>query len=264
MKRRGSSGTPLPGVFPALAAEGVEINRGALTLVIGPPSAGKSLLLFNMLVRLNLPSLAFLLDGPELGAISRFASILTGDSFSDVKTAIMANGERYHRELADRLPDLHVVFHAPGADDVYRQMDAFEQRYGLPPEVVVIDNLGNQTSGFDNEWAVLKAMALELDQMARTEQCAVIAAHHVSDTTDMEPAARDKMLGKISQYARLILSVGYNPETFEYKVAITKNSEGVSDPGAKHPITMWADPSRMAITDNPQLAHAWRERGRAA
>jgi hypothetical protein len=259
MARRGSSGVPLPDVFPALAARGVKIRRGELTLVVGPASAGKSLLLFNLLVRLHLPSLAFLLDTTELGAATRFASILTTEYFSDVKDRIISGDDHYASLIAEKLPELHAVFYAPQADDVYRQMDAFSQRYGLPPDVMVLDNMGNQTSGLDNEWAVLKAMALELDNLARVEQTAVIAAHHTTDLTDMEPAARDKVLGKISQYARLMLSVNFNPETGEYKVAHVKNSEGVSDLGARNPVTMWADPARMQLTDNEQVAHSWRQ-----
>ncbi len=258
MVRRGASGEPLPDVFPGLAARGVRIRRGELTLVVGPASAGKSLFMFNLLARLRLPSLAFLLDTTQLGAATRFASILTGDTFSEAKERIIGGDDSYRLRLQEGLPDLQTVFYAPQADDVYRQMDAFSQRYGLPPDVMVLDNLGNQTSGLENEWAVLKAMALELDNLARVEQTAVIAAHHTTDLVDLEPAARDKVLGKISQYARLMLSVNFNPETSEYKIATVKNSEGVSDLGAKHPVTMWADPTRMALTDNPQVAYSWR------
>jgi hypothetical protein len=258
MKRRGNSGVPLPDVFPALAARGVKIRRGELTMVIGPPSAGKSLIMFNLLARLGLPSLAFLLDTTELGAATRFASILTGDVFATAKQRIMEGDDSYHQIITDRLPDLHACFYAPTLDDTMTQLAAFDQRYGAPPDVMVLDNMGNQTSAMGDEWALLKALALELDQMARQEQVAIVAAHHTTDITDMEPAARDKALGKISQYARLMLSVNYNPDTFEYKVAVVKNSEGVSDLSAKHPITMWADPSRMAITDNQQVAYSWR------
>lgn len=259
LSRRGSSGMPLPDAFPSLATRGITVRRGEVCILLGPPSGGKSLFGFNLLSRLNMPSLAFLLDTTPLQGVTKFGCLMTGEEYRAIKDKIMAGDESYQEGLAEKMPDVHTVWYAPGVDDVYRQVDAFTQRYGLPPEIVFIDNLGNQTSGLDNEWAWLKALTLELDQMAKTEQTAVVATHHTSDVTSMEPQARDKMLGKISQYPGLILSINYNPDTLEYKVAAVKDREGVSDLRAQNPIVMYADPSRMAITDSAQLAQSWRE-----
>jgi hypothetical protein len=267
MKRRGSSGVPLPDIYTALAARGAKPARGGLTLVVGPASAGKSLLLFNLLVgyaRHELPSLAFLLDTNELDAATRFAAILCAERYADVKQGIMEGEDRYAEKIQDYLPDLQVQFHAPEFAGVQLQVDAFGQRYGQPPDVLVLDNLGNQTSGLDNEYALLKALTLELDQLAKVEQCAVIAAHHTTDLVNEEPAARDKVLGKISQYAALMLSVNYSAETQEYKVAVVKSREGASDMAARHPITMWADPARVALTDNEQVFRSWSNRSMLA
>src|SRR5690348_14953730 len=232
LDRRGASGVPLPTVFPSLAYAGADICKGQLTLVVGPPTAGKSLLAMHLIAGMKVPSLAFLLDTTELTASARFASIVTGEDYKLVKAKIIDGDPHYREQLAKWLPDVQAVFHAPTGEDIRLQMDAYEQRYGLPPDLVVVDNLGNQSSAYENEWPVLKAMTLELDQLAREEQCAVIAAHHTADMTGMEPAARDKILGKISQYARLILSVNFNADTGEFKIAIVKNSEGPTDAGA--------------------------------
>lgn len=253
LMRRGSSGVPLPTVYESLAFAGADICRGQLTLIVGPPAAGKSTLAMNLIARMNVPSLAFLLDTTELTASARFASIITGDDYKTVKASIIDGNAHYHDLLLEKLPDVQVVFHAPGPEDVQLQINAFEQRYGLPPDVVLLDNLGNQSSAFDNEWAVLKALTLELDTIARKEQCAIIAAHHTTDLTTCEPAARDKILGKITQYARLVFSVNYNDVTHEYRVAIVKNSEGKTDAGAKHPVVLWSDPARMLITEHREL-----------
>lgn len=267
MRRRGSSGVPLPDIYTALAGRGARPSRGGLTLIIGPASAGKSLLMFNLLVgyaRHELPSLAFLLDTNGLDAATRFCSILTANRVMDIKRAIMDGDEKYSELITEKLPLLQTDFFAPDFEDVQRQVDAFCQRYGQPPEVLVLDNLGNQTSGLENEFALLKALTLELDKLAKVEECAVIAAHHTTDVTDMEPAARDKMLGKLHHYAALILSVNFNPETQEYKVAVVKSREDESDPAARNPLVMWADPSRMALTDNEQVYRSWSGRSMLA
>lgn len=242
--RRGSAGQPLPGMYSPLEARGVQVCRGQLSLVVGPPGAGKSLFAMNYMVRANVPSLAFLLDIDQLSAAARFGSILTGDKFGYVKANIDSYGE-----TLSSLRDTQVVFHALDMDDIRRQVDAFEQRYGLGPDLLVLDNLGNLTSAMDNEWALLKALTLELDLLAREMNCAVIACAHVTDLETTNPAGRTKILGKISQYPRLILSVGYDPVSGEYKVAAVKNSSGPSDVSASHPITMYADPSRMYLGD---------------
>lgn len=251
LDQRGVSGTPLPTAYHSLAHRGVNFCRGQLSLLVGPPSAGKSLLAFNLIERMKVPTLAFLLDTTELTASARFASIITGDDYRLVKERIIDGDSRYRKELATNLPDIRVVFKAPGLDDVQRHLDAYEQRFGLPPDLILIDNLGNQSSGYENEWATLKAMTLELDEMARAQQCAIVAAHHTTDMTDSEPAARDKILGKVTQYPRLVLSVGYNSFNGEFKVGIVKNSEGKTDAAAADPVVMWADPARMVLSEYP-------------
>jgi AAA domain len=242
--RRGSAGVPLPGMYEPLRARGIEVCKGQLSLIAAPPGAGKSTLAMNLIARMNVPSLAFLLDTDQLSAAARFASILSGEPFVHVKPRI----DSYQGELSS-LKDMQVVFSAMDMDDIRLQVDAYEQRYGLPPDLVLVDNLGNLTSAMDNEWALLKALCLELDLLARENQMAVLACAHMTDLEGTSPAGRTKLLGKVSQYPRLILSVGYDPMTWEYKVSAVKNSSGPSDVSASHPVTMYADFSRMLISE---------------
>ncbi len=240
-------------MYGPLEARGVQVCKGQLSLVVGPPGAGKSLFAMNYLVRASVPSLAFLLDIDQLSAAARFGSILTGDKFGRVKADIDSYGDSL-----SSLGDTQVVFHASDMDDIRLQVSAYEQRYGLPPDLVVLDNLGNLTSAMDNEWALLKALTLELDLLAREMQCAVIACAHVTDLETTNPAGRTKILGKVSQYPRLILSVGFDSVSGEYKVAAVKNSSGPSDVSASHPVTMYADPSRMYLGETDPH---WRPSG---
>lgn len=243
----------MPTVFPRLAREGADICRSQLTLIVGPPSAGKSLLTMHMIAKMCVPTLAFLLDTNETTAAARFGSLLTGEEFRTIKTAIVEGTDtrNYRERLAEGMPYIRVAFQAAGPEDVEREMKAYEQRYGLPPDCVLIDNLGNQTSGLENEWAALKALTLEYNDIARRAQCAIIACHHTTDLESAEPAQRTKILGKVTQYARLILSVGWNDATGEFRVAIVKNTEGKTDAKAARPLVFYADPARMLLSEEP-------------
>lgn len=252
MRQRGAAGVPLPVVYPSLAQAGVNICRSQVTLIVGPPEAGKSTLALNLLAKMGVPSLAFLLDTNELTASSRFASILTGETFAQVKVRIIdGQGDTYSARFRAEIPYLQASYYAPGADEVELETAAFTARYGLPPDCILIDNLGNQSSAFADEWAVLKALTLQYDQLARDTQSAVIATAHTTDLDSCEPAQRTKILGKISQYPRVILSVGFNQATNEYKVAVVKNTEGPSDRNALKPVILRMDPARVAITEAP-------------
>lgn len=252
MEKRGASGVPLPSVYQKLTSAGVNICRSELTLVVGPPSAGKSLLVLNLITLMGQPALAFLLDTNPLSASARLISVVTREDYAKVKAAIVdGDGERYRGTLTKSLSHLQTSFRAVGPDDVEREMLAFEQRYGLPPEVVAVDNLGNMASALENEWGALKALTLEFDTLAKKAESAIIATAHTADLGSLEPSQRSKILGKISQYPALILSVGYNNATGEYKVAAVKNREGYSDVNAENPAVLYADPSRMLIQEQP-------------
>lgn len=252
---RGDAGLPLPGMWAALAARQAQVKRGQVTFVFGPPGAGKSLLIMNYIARARVPTLAFMLDMDQLSAAARFASILTGDPFARTEKEI----DSYLPHLAT-LEDVQLVFSADDVDSMKLHVEAFEQRYGAYPSLIVLDNIGNVTSSYADEWQLVKAVTLELNSLALKWQCAVIVAHHASDSTSSEPLPRTAMLGRASQYQRLILSVGFNAQSQAYKVAIVKNSGGPSDPAAVDPVTLWADPSRMAIMEaDPN----WRPWGRS-
>lgn len=255
LNKRGASGVPLPTIYASLAYKGAHICRGQVALIVASPSAGKTLLAYNLLAGMpeDISILAFVLDGGGVTtACAKFASIITGDEFATVKASMLANEERYPKALQERLPNIRVVTYATSLDDVQTQVNAHEQRFGLPPDLILIDVLGSIAGQYLDEWATLKAMTLELNAMADLEGCAIIAAHHTTDLLTTDPASRDKTLGKITQYPRLVLSVGFNPDTGEFKVAVVKGSEGKSDKEAKHPVTMYADPARMQLSEYPR------------
>lgn len=249
-KNRGSTGEHLPTPFyPSLEAAGVRFWRSQLCLVVGPGSAGKSLFISNLVAKWERSCLAFLLDQDSATAAARFAATQMDQSFLDLKRNL---DDPVTCEVLTKMGFIQTDFKAETLEDVQLQIDAYLERYGVPPEVVVIDNIGNMTSGYDDEWKTLKALTLELDIMARKYEMLVICAHHTTDKPSTEPLPRSDILGKISQYPRLILSVAYNPYGQIYKVAAVKNSSGPTDPTAANPISFDADPGNMQVTERTE------------
>lgn len=250
--KRGNAGQPLPGMYQKLADREAFINRGQLSLIVGPPSAGKSLFIMNYIVRAKVPTLAFFLDSDQLTVAARFGAIVSDETFYHVKNNIDDYTGALHK-----VNDVQTVFTGEDLGDLKLQVEAYEARYGAYPSLILIDNLGNITSSMADEWSLLKALTLELDKLAKQWQCAIVATHHTTDLNSCEPAQRTAILGKIAQYPRLIYSIGFNPQSTEYKIAVVKNSSGPSDPQAFNPVVMWADTARMKLMESNPNTPVW-------
>jgi hypothetical protein len=244
---RGSSGAQIPTPFyPSLEAAGIRFWRSQACLIVGPGSAGKSLFISNLVAKWGLTCLAFLLDQDQATAAARFAATELNEPFLVLKKDL--DNPRIIDVLAG-MRGVQVDFTAETFEDITLQLSAYIERYGVPPEILVVDNLGNMATGFDDEWNVLKALTLELDKLARTYEMLVIGAAHTKDAPTTEPLPRSDILGKLHQYPRLILSVAYNDFDKIYKLAAVKNSSGPTDPTAARPVAFAADPGNMQVTD---------------
>jgi len=246
-QNRGQTGVQLKTDFyPSFERNGIRFFRSQLCLIVGPGSAGKSLLISNLIARWKRPALVFALDQDQATAAARFAATEMDQSFLELKKDL---DDSATKDTLAKMAYIQSDFKAETLDDIYLQLDAYLERFGVPPEIIVIDNIGNMTSGYDDEWKTLKALTLELDLMARKYEMLVICAHHTTDSPTTEPLPRSSILGKISQYPRLILSVAYNPYDSVYKVAAVKNSSGPTDPTASKPIEFDANPANMQVTE---------------
>jgi AAA domain len=230
--------------YPELEAAGIRFFRSQLCLIVGPGGSGKSLLISNLVAKWQRPTLAFLLDQDQSTAAARMVATHFNEPFIDLKAELDTPRVR---EQLNRLSFVQADFRAEGLEDIRLQLAAYIERYGQAPEILIVDNLGNLASGYADEWAILKALTLDLDVMAREHEMLVIAAHHTTDEPSTEPLPRSKILGKLAQYARLIISVGFNSFSGEYKLSPVKNSSGPSDPMATKPITFEAVPANMQI-----------------
>lgn len=261
-RNRGETGAQLPTPFyPSLEKAGIRFWRSQLCLVVGPGSAGKSLLISNLVAKWGRPTLAFLLDQDQATAAARFAATEMDAPFLDIKKNL---DDPYTCQILATMGFIQTVFASETLDDIQLQLDAYVERYGEAPEILVVDNIGNMTSGFENEWATLKALTLELDVMARKYECLIICAHHTTDAPTTEPLPRSAILGKVTQYPRLVLSVAYNSYDQIYKIACVKNSSGPTDAMATNPLSFDSVPANMQVSERAGSAMSYAAEAMAA
>ena len=222
--------TPLPDVWDALAAKQIKFRRGQVCMVAAAPNAGKSMFALVYATKASVPTLFFSADTDTTTVMMRAAAHMSGHSQVSVE-ANLSNDKNYYNKYFERLKHIKWVFDSsPSLDDIELEIKAYVELYGESPELIVIDNLMNVAAETDNEWAGLRAIMMELHDMARKTEACVLILHHVSEQSEYgnpkNPPARRAIHGKVSQLPALILTLGYDPLTAELKLAAVKNRFG--------------------------------------
>jgi hypothetical protein len=206
-------------------------------MVAAAPNAGKSMFALIYAVKAKVPTLFFSADTDTTTVMMRAAAHVSGHNQVNVEQNLSANNHFYDTSF-EKLKHIKWVFDSnPSLDDIELEIKAYVELYGLAPELIIIDNLMNVAAETDNEWAGLRAIMMELHDMARKTEACVLVLHHVSEQSEYgsptEPPARRAIHGKVSQLPALILTLGYNPNTAELKVAPVKNRFGPHAADAK-------------------------------
>ena len=222
--------TPLPDVWRALSNKQIKFRRGQVCMVAAAPNAGKSMFALIYAIRADVPTLFFSADTDTTTVMMRAAAHLSGHSQVLVESNLASNTHYYDQHLP-KLNNIKWVFDSsPSIDDLELEIRAYVELYGQAPELIVIDNLMNVVSETDNEWAGLRAIMMELHDMARKTEACVLVLHHVSEQSEYgspsKPPARRSIHGKVSQLPALILTLGYDPAQASLFVAPVKNRFG--------------------------------------
>lgn len=242
----------MPETYKTFTANKVLFRLSATSMIAGPPGAFKSCLALNLITRWakqGFYGLYFSADADEFTTAKRTAAILTGQKVDTVETGMRSTSAPFYRTALMAMEHTRWVYKAADIDDVDRHMRGFESVYGSFPHVVFIDNLLNM-SEVGEDWAACREFIRNLDILARASECHVCVLHHTSESayTTGFPPARSAILGKISQFPRLILTVGNNGGTLN--VAVVKNTNGPQDPSGASFFPMRIDAERMTITDS--------------
>ncbi len=245
--------TPLPDVWTALADKQIKFRRGQVCMVAAAPNAGKSMFALIYAVKAKVPTLFFSADTDTTTVMMRAAAHVSGHNQVNVEQNLSANNNFYDTSF-EKLKHIKWVFDSnPSLDDIELEIKAYVELYGLAPELIIIDNLMNVAAETDNEWAGLRAIMMELHDMARKTEACVLVLHHVSEQSEYgsptEPPARRAIHGKVSQLPALILTLGYHPVQGELKVAAVKNRFGPHAADGKDYATLYVNYGACQISD---------------
>ena len=249
--------TPLPDVWTGLRDQNIKFRRGQVCMVAAAPNAGKSMFALIYATKAQVPTLFFSADTDTTTVMMRAAAHASGHNQTAVE-GNLSTDKSYYDKYFGKLDHIKWVFDSsPSLDDIEMEIKAYVELYGIAPELIVIDNLMNVAAETDNEWAGLRAIMMELHDMARKTEACVLVLHHVSEQSEYgnpkNPPARRAIHGKVSQLPALILTLGYDPGTAELKIAAVKNRFGPHTADASDYCTLYVNYGACQISDKDAI-----------
>ena len=249
--------TPLPDVWDGLKAKEIKFRRGQVCMVAAAPNAGKSMFALIYAIKAGVPTLFFSADTDTTTVMMRAAAHTSGHSQVTVESNL-ATDSHYYDHHFKKFGHIKWVFDSsPSLDDIEMEIRAYVELYGQAPELIVIDNLMNVAAETDNEWAGLRAIMMELHDMARKTEACVLVLHHVSEQSEYgsptKPPARRAIHGKVSQLPALILTLGYDPGQATLSVASVKNRFGPHTADASNYATLLVNYAACQISDENEF-----------
>lgn len=255
--------TPLPDVWKSLNSTDVNVKfrRGQVCMVAAAPNAGKSMFALVYAIKANIPTLFFSADTDTATVMIRTAAHLSGHTQLTVENHLR-NNPRYYQDYLAGMQNIQWVFDSsPSLDDIEMEIKAYIELYGIAPELIVIDNLMNVAAETDNEWAGLRAIMMELHDMARKTEACVLVLHHVSEQSEYGsptmPPPRRAIHGKVSQLPAIILTLGYDPSQGMLRVAAVKNRFGPHYADASRWATLFTNFGACQIGDSDAQGRAY-------
>ena len=244
---------PLPDVWTTLKDKQIRFRRGQLCMVAAAPNAGKSMFALVYAIKAEVPTLFFSADTDVTTVMIRAAAHISGHEQLTVETNINSNS-KYYEKYFEKIKHIEWVFDSsPSLDDIELEVKAYQELYGIPPQLIVVDNLMNVAAETDNEWAGLRAIMMELHDLARNTEACVLVLHHVSEASEYGdgtmPPARRAIQGKVSQLPSLQLTLGYDILAKVLKVAAVKNRFGPNSADGKDFVQLSANYAACQISD---------------
>lgn len=165
--------------------------------------------------------------------------------------------ERMHKEpkwASAQLTDIdHIKWNFnpnPTLPEIEEEVQAFNEIYGRPPVLVVVDVLMKVNYVEDSDHGSYSRIVEYLASIARDYSTCVILVHHASEAVPGNPVPpRSAIMQKVSQLPSLILNVAPMPWSGDLAICAVKNRHGKQDPSGKDYFTLKANPAQNWFED---------------
>jgi len=248
IKTASQGGAILPTVWQSLAAQQIAIRYGEVSMIAGPPGAGKSTLALSLAVKAKVPTLYISADTHSHTMSLRLLALLTGKHQSEVEPMMELDRQWAAQMLK---PADHIMWEfdsSPTLKDIEDAVLASRERLGEDVRLIVLDNAVDVTMDSQDEWGGLRTLMKELKWWARETGAAVVVCHHTSEAVQGNPCPPQKSLhGKVAQTPSLILTVHNQVTTMG--VCAVKNRYGPADATGGSPVWLSYEPASMQIQD---------------
>jgi predicted ATP-dependent serine protease len=249
---RDTGGEPLPSVFRTFEANKIILRRAEVSMIAGTPGAGKSTLALAFALRCKVPTLYVSADTNAHTMAMRLLSMITGKAQTETEQMLIDDVENSRKIINENSNHVFWSFEsAPSLADIDLEVSAFEELWGCPPELIIVDNLMDVANDSGEEFSAMRATMKELKYLARDTNAAVLVLHHTKESYSGNPCQpRSALQGMVAQLPALICTVGSNAAGY-IAVAPVKNRYGKADPTGETAFWLHFNPEIMEVSDIP-------------
>ncbi len=154
-------GEPLPSCFKAFESNKIILRRSEVSMFAAAPGVGKSTLALALALKSKVPTLYISADTNAHTMAMRLASMISNKSQGDVEQ-LLNTDLGWTRAVLSK--GGHIVWSfesAPTLQDIDEEVQAFEELWGCPPQLIVVDNLMDVATDGGEEFASMLATLLK-------------------------------------------------------------------------------------------------------
>lgn len=250
LRQGDSKGEALPDVFKSFGRSGIKFRRGSLHMIAGQPGSMKTQLALALADEWKVPTLYVSNDSDETTVASRLIARRLRASTDRVEELMRSKPDWTARQLTG-VDHIRWNFNPnPSLPEVEEEILAFQEIYGVPPVLIVVDVLMRMDYVEESERGTAFRVTDYLGKLAREYSACVIVVHHTTESVEGHPCPpRHAVLQKISQLPALILTLAPLYWSGDLAVACVKNRHGEQDPSGRTYVTLKADPSQNWFED---------------
>lgn len=194
---------PLPIGNKVLNSAGITLRRGQFSLLAAGPGVGKTLFATNLALFTKEPALYYSADSDEWTVRTRAIAILTGQRLDVIEKQLNEpNWNDYYLQVLGQADHVDWCYRTDiDVEFIVRRLKSFTEIRGYYPKLVVVDNLGNTVAGGGDEYAELRGVCRDLQDLARSTRSHVMGLHHVKGAKEsgFQPIGLGDLLGNLGK-----------------------------------------------------------------